>query len=74
MLKLVKFIDYDANYAYAPPEKEATINTEYIISAIPIAPENTRSSYSLVRLRFHDGSRMDVVGTPRDFIEIENAK
>lgn len=74
MLKLVKFIDYDANYAYAPPEKEATINTQYIISAVPISPENTRSSSPVVRLNFHDGSSMVVVGTPRDFIEMESAK
>lgn len=75
MLKLVKYIDYKANYTYSPPEADATIQTEKIQRVIPIARENTRRPFDdIVRVIFKDGSWMDVIGKPADFIEIESAK
>lgn len=68
-LRKVEFIDRSGNYAYAPPTREAVINLDEIISIKEIAPENTRSSYPLVRIRFRDGSLLDVVGQPIDFVE-----
>lgn len=74
MLKLVKYLDYSGNYAYAPPTLEAVIDTAEIQRVTPILPENSRSSYALVKIRFKDGSIMDVVGYVRDFVEIESGR
>lgn len=71
-LKLVKFIDYDANYAYSPPERDTAIDTDKIVSVVPIERGATRRPFDdLVRIRFTDGSWMDVIGKPSDFIDIE---
>jgi hypothetical protein len=68
-LKAVKFIDYNANYAYSPPERDAVINTHEIITVVPIERGSTRRPFDdLVRIRFHDGSWMDVIGKPGDFV------
>lgn len=68
-LKLVRFVDYDANYAYLPPEREATINTDEIVSVIPIERESTRSRLDgVLRIRFRDGSSLNVIGKLGDFM------
>lgn len=66
----VQYIDYSGNYAYAPPTEEAVINTDEIVSITPIRPENTRSSYALVKVRFRDGRTLDIVGKPSDFVDV----
>jgi hypothetical protein len=68
-LRKVEFVDRNANYAYAPPTREAVINVDEIVSAVSIAPEHTRNSEPLVRVRFRDGSVLDVVGKPGDFVD-----
>lgn len=75
MLKAVKFIDYNANYAYAPPEEDAVINTDEIVSVVAIRREYTRRAFDdTVRIKFKDGSWLDVLGEPHDFIEIKSAE
>lgn len=75
MLKAVKFINYNANYAYAPPELDAIINTDDIITAVAVPRENTRRAFDdIVRIKFRDGSWLDVIGKPQDFIEIRSGK
>lgn len=68
-LRKVEFIDRSGNYAYAPPSREAVINMDEVVSIVPIPPENTRSSYALVHIRFHDGSSLDVIGKLSDFVD-----
>jgi len=69
-LKLVEFLDYSSNYAYSPGHSQATINTDHIVRAVQIRPENTRSSYEIVRLTFVDGKTLDVIGKATDFVEV----
>jgi hypothetical protein len=74
MLKKVRIIDYGADYAYAPPDKEAVINLLEIISIVSINKENTRRPFDdQVRIRFNDGSRLDILGKPEDFL-VETTK
>lgn len=69
-LRQVKFIDYDANYAYSPPERDAVINLDEIVSVVAIERGATRRAFDdLVRIRFRDGSILDVIGKPGDFVE-----
>lgn len=73
MLKLVKFINYSGNYAYAPPDSEAVINTEEIIQVVP-QKLAIRPTENIVRIYFRTRPWMDVIGKPSDFIEIESSK
>lgn len=70
-LMAVTHIDYRGNYAFAPPTDEAVINLDEIVAITTIRPENTRSSYALVKVRFRDGSTLDVIGKPSDFMEVQ---
>lgn len=73
MLRIVKYIDYEANYAYSPPEAEAVINTEEIVAVTAIQREYTRRPFDdICRIRLKDGTWMDVIGKPSDFIEIRS--
>lgn len=73
MLKIVRYIDYKANYAYSPPDEEAVINTEEIVTATQILRVNTRRPFDFItRIKFKDGSTMDVIGKPSDFVEIRS--
>lgn len=73
MLKQVKYIDYDANYTYSPPEKDAVINLDDISRIVAIARENTRRPFDdLVRIFFRDGRHIDVIGKPADFVTVGN--
>jgi hypothetical protein len=69
-LRKVEFLDRSGEYAYAPPKREAVINLDEILSVVPVAPENNRFSYALVDIRFRDGSTLQVIGKPSDFIEM----
>lgn len=69
MLKRVQFIDYNADYAYSPPERDAVINLSEIVSIVPIERGNTRRPFDdLVSIRFRDGSKLHVIGKPEDFV------
>ena len=64
-IKKVYVIDYDAWNSYAPPQKEAVINTEHIVSAVPC---ESRFSEPTMLVRFTDGSHQTVVGKPEDLL------
>lgn len=75
MLKLVKYIEYDGNYAYAPPELDALINTDDIIAAKLVPKEQTRKPFDdITRIAFRNNTWMDVICKPQDFIEIKSAE
>lgn len=61
MLIKVKRLNWQANYAYAPPQEDAVINTEEVVSAVPT---EACGSGPFLSVRFRDGSSMTVVGTP----------
>lgn len=67
----VEYLDRSGNYAYAPPTREGVINTDEIVSVKVLDPYVTRSSYEVVRIRFRDGSTIDVIGKPSDFADPE---
>lgn len=69
MLKKVEFLDYESSYAYSISSGSALINTDEIVKATQIAPENTRSSYEIVRVWFRNGSHLDVVGKVEDLLD-----
>lgn len=71
MLKIVNFLDYDANYAYAPPHSPAVINMEEIVRVVLIPRKNTRSSYDITRFWFKNGSHMGIIGRPEDLVQDE---
>lgn len=67
-LRTVRAVDYDGNYAYSRGSVPATINMANVNSAVLIPPEQTRNVFdNITRLRFNDGSHLDVFGKPEDF-------
>ena len=71
MLKLIRVIDYDGNYVYSPPDVEAVVNTEEIASAMILPRGSTRRAFDdVTRLFFRDGTSKDMIGKPRDLIEL----
>lgn len=75
MKKLVQVLNYNGNYAYSVPTIPGLIDTDDIKRAIQIPRENTRNAFdNIVRLFFTDGSHMDVIGKPEDFMEIKSTE
>lgn len=71
MKKLIQALNYDGNYAYSVPTVSALIDMDEIVIAIQIPRENTRNAFDdIVRLFFKNGSHMDVIGKPEDFVEL----
>jgi hypothetical protein len=66
-LKKVKMLDWSAQFAYAPPQVDAVVNTEEIVR---VAPSEGRGSGPFVTIKFRDGSTMQCVGTPEDFCDL----
>ena len=64
-LKLVEVLDYATSYDYCPPRKDAVINTEEIVSAVPC---ESRASTPTMYVRFKNGSHMTVLGVPTDLL------
>ena len=62
-LKQVQVLDYNASYSYAPPQRDAVINTDHIVSAVPV---ESRCSQPTMFVRFTDGSHQTVIGIPED--------
>ena len=62
-IKIVEILDYYASYSYQPPRKDAVINTDEIVSAVPC---ESRCSDPTMCVRFTDGSHLTVVGKPSD--------
>jgi hypothetical protein len=70
MLKRVQVIAYGGNYAYSPPDHTAIINISEVVSMVQIPRENTRRPFDdVTRIRFRDGSSLDVIGTPVTIME-----
>ncbi len=65
MLRKFKFLDYGANYAYAPPQEDCIINTDNIVSAVPT---ESRGSGPFVLVKMSDGSKLTIVGRPEDLL------
>lgn len=65
-LKKVRVLNYDRDYAYAPPADDAVINTDEIQSIVPV---ETRRSERCVSVRFRDGKTLTCIGVPDDFID-----
>jgi len=66
MLKKVRRIKDNMLYAYAPPAEDAVIQTNELIM---VTQSETRRSEPCVRLLFRDGSQMDCLGRPQDFLD-----
>ena len=71
MLKLVRVLDYNARYDYAPPTVESVINLDDVVSAVPV---ETRHSGPTMLVRFRDGTQLTVVGHPADLIDTPEAR
>jgi hypothetical protein len=61
MLIKVKYLDYEATTAYAPPQRDGVLNTEEVVTAVPT---EARGSGPFLLVRFRDGSQMTIVGEP----------
>lgn len=61
MLIKVKYLDYDKPCAYAPPQEDAILNTDDVVSAVPT---EARGSGPFLRVNLRDGTSITIVGTP----------
>lgn len=68
-LKLVRAVNYAGNYAYAPPQEEALIDTDSIKLVVPT---EARGTGPFVRVIFKDGAELVCVGMPRDFLPTDS--
>lgn len=66
MLKKVRYQDWAASFSYAPPLRDAVVNTAEIVSAVAT---DSRGCGPRVRLSFRNGDSMTVQGLPSDFAE-----
>ncbi len=66
MLKKVKKLDYGSDYAYAPPQVDAVVNTTEIVTAWPV---EARGSGPFVAVKLTTGETITCVGTVDDFLE-----
>lgn len=65
-LKKVRWQDWSGEFAYAPPLRDAVVNTDEIVS---VTPTESRGEGPWVKLKLRDGSTMTCRGTPDDFLE-----
>lgn len=65
MLIKVKRQDWYATFAYAPPLVDAVINTDEVVSAVAC---ESRGEGPFVQVKFRDGSKMVIRGTPDDLL------
>jgi hypothetical protein len=65
MLIRVKRLNYDTNYAYAPPQEDAVVNLADVRSVVET---DARGTGPFVRVTFRDGSTMTCCGVPGDFL------
>jgi hypothetical protein len=64
-LKKILFLNYNSEYAYAPPQVEALINTDHITTCVPV---EARGSGPFVRITFTNRDSLVAVGKPEDFL------
>lgn len=67
----VRMVDYSQNYSYAPPQEDAILNTEEIVSAVPT---EARGDGPFLRVNLKDGTRMVIVGTVDDVLQPPSSK
>ncbi len=65
MLIKVRRQNWDATFAYAPPLEDAVINTDEVVSAVPV---ESRGVGLFMSVRFRDGTSMTVQGRPDDLL------
>ncbi len=63
-LKLVKYQDWSAEFAYAPPLVDATINLDEVVS---VTPCDSRGEGPFVRVKLTTGDSLICRGVPADF-------
>ena len=68
MLKKVWVVDWDASFDFAPPSRESVINTEHVVSAVPVDETRSRVNGPSMRVRFADGSSLHVKGKLEDLL------
>jgi hypothetical protein len=66
MLVKVTRLNYDVQYAYAPPREEALVNTDSVQS---VTRTEARGEGPFCLLAFQDGTQMTVVGTPEGLLK-----
>lgn len=64
----VRVLNWDTRFSCNPPSQDAVINTEEIISAIPIDPSHTRCVELTMRIKFSNGDNCEVIGKPSDLL------
>lgn len=68
MLVKVKMLDYSAGFAYAPPQVDALVNTDHVVSA---KPTEARGSGPFLCLKMVGGETVTVVGSLDQFTKPE---
>jgi putative hemolysin len=66
MLKRVRIINFDTQYAYAPPVEPGVINIDEVSSA---KPTEVRGGRPCVLVKMRNGETITIVGTPEDLLE-----
>ncbi len=66
MLKKVKYQNWNARFAYAPPLEDLVINTEEIVHAEPC---KSRGVGPFVKITFRYGGEKIVQGTVEDLLK-----
>lgn len=66
MLKKVQFQDFNAPHTYAPPTRDAVINTDDVSR---VTPCESRGSGPWMMIRFRDGTHLIAQGKPEDLLK-----
>ena len=67
-LMAVRVIDWSASFSFAPPSREAFINTDDVVTAVAIDPSRTRCMEPTMSVVFRDGQRHEIIGRPSDLV------
>jgi hypothetical protein len=65
-LKLVTFLDYAEQYTDTPPQRQAVLQTDHILSIVPSAAQGIGP---LVEVKLINGDTFVCLGKPADFAE-----
>lgn len=64
-LKAIRVQDWSAEFAYAPPLRDAVINLDEVVDAVPC---ESRGSGPWMKVKFRDGSSHIAQGRPSDLL------
>ena len=70
MLIKVRRLNYQRDYAYAPPQEDAVINTEDVVQAYPT---EARGPGPFTLVKFRDGTSCTIAGTLDQLVPDESA-